>query len=179
MLEGVYLNFGGIEVLQQDNFWVSPNLSGLKPETVFFKFETGDRVHNRVNGKTGIVTTRRIDPNRCISYWFENGEQNQNGELLQFVAFEQELELVDRGLNAPEQQPMPRRKTGCGTFRRLRSDCHDEETPEQTSRRPTPRDLTSRPNPNTAPVKLLALQTRPALTMPTMVRAQKAKSAER
>jgi hypothetical protein len=84
----------------------------IKPEIINFAFETGDRVRSRVHGKQGIVTTRRVDSNRCIGYWYETGEQARDGKTIEFWAFEQELELVDRGLNEPREAPLARRNFG-------------------------------------------------------------------
>jgi hypothetical protein len=102
--EGIWLDFPDIEVLDD----IVP-----MPQTVTFKFETGDRVRSRVTGKEGIVTTRKYDSNDCICYWHENGEQNKKGDIIQFYSFEQELELIDKGLNKPEEAPVARRNTGC------------------------------------------------------------------
>jgi len=83
------------------------------PETIDFEFETGDRVKNRINEKVGIITVRRIDSNGCISYWYENSEQDDKGDMLEFYGFEQEFILVDSGLNKSDEPPVKRQRTGC------------------------------------------------------------------
>jgi hypothetical protein len=92
--DGHYLDLEDIEV-------VDTNGIPLAPETVAFRFEIGDRVRSRVHGKTGIVTVRRIDANNCISYWYETGETDRDGKIIEFFGFERELELVDKGFNKP------------------------------------------------------------------------------
>jgi len=106
-IDGFYSDFEDLEVLN----WNGKKEGAESP--ISFLFETGDRVINRVNNKTGIVTTRRIDPNGCISYWYENGEQDDKGAVIEFYGFEQEFELIDRGLNEETEAPVERRKTGC------------------------------------------------------------------
>lgn len=114
IVKGCWADFENLEVL---------DLNGrkLKSETVEFKFETGDRVRNRIHDKEGYVTVRRVDTNGCILYWYENGEQHpETGQILDWTGFEQEFELVDKGLNAPvekktgkKQKPIARAMTGC------------------------------------------------------------------
>tara|TARA_R110000851_G_scaffold250706_1_gene403217 strand:- start:5806 stop:6288 length:483 start_codon:yes stop_codon:yes gene_type:complete len=84
-----------------------------EPQTVEFEFQTGDKIRSRITGKQGFVTAAREDKNGCIHYFYENGEQNpENGRLLEFLSFEQELELVDHGLNKKGEPPVKRKNTG-------------------------------------------------------------------
>jgi len=114
IIKGVYADFENLEV-------VDPRGKKISPDSVKFKFETGDRVRNRIHNKEGFVTVRRQDQNGCIHYWYENGEQNpENGSILEFIGFEQEFELVDKGLNKTvnkqtkkKQEPLARSRTGC------------------------------------------------------------------
>lgn len=101
-----YSDFEDLEVLD----W---NGKSKKSKAIDFEFETGDKVKNRVHDKTGFVTVRRIDSNGCISYWYENGEQNDKGDILEFFGFEQEFILVDAGLNKADEPPVKRARTGC------------------------------------------------------------------
>lgn len=81
-----------------------------KPETVKFLYETGDKVRNRVNGFEGIITSRIQYLNGCIAYMVEG--QMREGKEVKFKAWEQELATMDKGLNAKEEAPIARRKTG-------------------------------------------------------------------
>jgi len=107
-----YADFEDLEILDMRG-------KSKKSETIKFEFETGDKVKNRVHNKTGYITVRRIDPNGCISYWYENGEQSDKGNILEFIGFQQEFVLVDRGLNKPatkakpQEAPIKRSNTGC------------------------------------------------------------------
>lgn len=83
------------------------------PSPVEFAFETGDRIKNRLHNKIGFCSVRRIDMNGCIGYWYESGEVDKDGKQIERYGFEQEFALVDKGLNAPEEQPLARRATGC------------------------------------------------------------------
>lgn len=101
--KGFWTDFENIEILEGKEH----------AEQVAFEFNTGDRLKNRVNNKQGIATVRGIDMNGCIFYWFETTETNDQGKIIEFYAFEQELELVDEGLNAPTENPLKRKMTGC------------------------------------------------------------------
>jgi len=111
-IDTFYADFEDLEILDMRG-------KSKKPETIEFEFETGDKVKNRVHSKTGYITVRRIDSNGCISYWYENGEQSDKGDILEFIGFEQEFVLIDLGLNKPatkskpEEVPIKRSNTGC------------------------------------------------------------------
>lgn len=79
-------------------------------ETVQFKFQGGDRVKSRVNGFEGIITKVVQHMNGCLAYVIE-GPMREGKEVL-IKAWEQELQLVDRGLNAPAEEPVARKRTG-------------------------------------------------------------------
>lgn len=81
-----------------------------KPETVNFAFETGDRVRNRISGFTGIVVDRVQFFNKCIAYKVEGPMKDE--KEMKIKAWEQELELIDKGLNAKGEEPVKRKKTG-------------------------------------------------------------------
>lgn len=81
-----------------------------KVEVVNFKFEGGDRVKSRVNGFEGIVTKLVQYMNGCVGYVIE-GPMREGKEVL-IKAWEQELQLVDKGLNAPSEEPVARKRTG-------------------------------------------------------------------
>ncbi len=118
-VSGCWADFENLEII--DNLG-----NTIKQEKVKFKFETGDLVRQLLHKKEGIISTRRIDMNGCIHYWYENGEQNpETGEMLEFYGFEQEFEFIDRGLNKPVKKksapanvdtgpsPIERAATGC------------------------------------------------------------------
>lgn len=86
-------------------------LKTYEPVTVDFQFETGDRVKHRINGLVGIITRRMIELNGCERYTFETSKVTDEGKVIGDVAFVQELELVDKGLNK-SQKPLARSKTG-------------------------------------------------------------------
>lgn len=81
-----------------------------KPEVVTFKYDTGDKVKSRVNGFEGIITHRMQFLNGCISYRVEG--QMQGKEEVCISQFEQELTKISDGLNAAEEEPVKRKRTG-------------------------------------------------------------------
>jgi len=116
IVKGCWADFENLEIVDRNDI-------KLKSETVDFKFETGDRVRNRIHDQEGFITVRRYDLNKCIMYWYENGEKHpETGDMIDWNGFEQEFELIDRGLNAPvvvkegkktKQKPVARAMTGC------------------------------------------------------------------
>lgn len=102
--EGFWTDIENIEVLEKGK---------QKPEKIKFKFETGDRVRNRIHNIEGIITAKRVDLNKCLHYWYETENQDRDGKVLEYCGFEQELEYVDAGLNAPDEKPLDKARTGC------------------------------------------------------------------
>lgn len=86
------------------------------PDVVDFMFETGDRVHNRINGFEGIVRTRLQDLNGCERYTIE-ATLDKDGKQRQMCCFAQELEKFSDGLNAPTERPIEQKRTGGPTTR--------------------------------------------------------------
>jgi hypothetical protein len=110
-----YTDAANLEVIDNDGKTIKDFLKNLLPsksEVAEFKFETGDFVKNRITNKTGIVTVRRQDHNLCIGYWIENGDTNKDGRTIERFGYEQELELIDKGLNKADEAPVERRQTG-------------------------------------------------------------------
>lgn len=82
-------------------------------DEVEFMFETGDLVKNRITDISGIVTVRRVDMNKCIHYFYETKQIDRNGKVLEYCSFEQELSLIDKGLNKEDEPEIKRARTGC------------------------------------------------------------------
>lgn len=81
-----------------------------KEESVEFAFETGDKVKSRISGFEGFITHRMQYQNGCLSYIIE-GPMHE-GKEVKIKAWEQELALVNKGLNGPEEAPVKRARTG-------------------------------------------------------------------
>lgn len=85
------------------------------PEIVDFKFEVGDRVKSRVNNATGVIMEMVQDANGCQRILVQAPLLNKDGKKEVYHGFEQEYELVDKGLNAATEKPVERKKTGAAT----------------------------------------------------------------
>jgi len=83
----------------------------LTPWEHEFEFETGDRCEHRINGFVGIVTCRTVYVNKCTIYTIE-GKLNKEGKEQTYTAWGAELKFVDKGLNAPNEAPVVRKRTG-------------------------------------------------------------------
>lgn len=81
-----------------------------KPFTHEFKFQTGDRLLNMVNGHEGIAQRRVLDLNGCERYIVE-GNMDKDNQPIVVNAFKQEWKFVDEGLNE-KKKPVERARTG-------------------------------------------------------------------
>lgn len=87
----------------------------VKQEKVTFKFDTGDRVKNPINGYEGVVVTREQWLNGCIRYDVEttmapSAEKGLVRVIKQF--WEQELELASQ----PKVKTAAKKRTGGPTY---------------------------------------------------------------
>jgi len=85
--------------------------SEAKSFTHDFTFDNGERVEGRVNRFVGIITSRYLYANGCEGYRVE-GALDKDGKEQVHNFFLQELQFVDRGLNAPDEKPIEQRHTG-------------------------------------------------------------------
>lgn len=81
-----------------------------KPEVVNFAYETGDKVSHRINGFEGHITHCIQDINKCERYIIEG--VMREGKEVKVHAFAQELKLIDKGINAKDEEPVKRARTG-------------------------------------------------------------------
>lgn len=79
--------------------------------TLSFELETGDRVRSRINGFEGVVRSRIYYANGCTRYVVE-GKVDKDGKRVEMGGFAQEWAKVDEGLNAPDEEPVRRARTG-------------------------------------------------------------------
>lgn len=82
----------------------------VKNQVVDFAFDTGDRVKSRVNGFEGIIIIRAQHLNGCIHYVIEGGMKD--GKEVKIKAWEPEIALIDKGLNAKDEPQVARKRTG-------------------------------------------------------------------
>lgn len=91
----------------------------IKTVTHKFKFETGVRVENMINGFTGIITHREFSINGCERYRVETKIGDDGKERIN-MGFVQEWKQLDEGLNADPKNPVQRGKVGCAASKAAR-----------------------------------------------------------